>query len=120
MAGASVEGVSRLSGKLNTIATQTPSIVQTSLLAGAQPVVNAAKRDVPKLTGNLSRSLHAEATGDKEVTVGTDVEYAGYVEMGTSRMQGRPYLRPALAENQKEVVSRVQASYKKLLQSQAG
>lgn len=115
-----MEGVSRLSGKLNTIANQTPSIVQTALLAGAQPVVNAAKRDVPKLTGNLSRSIHAEATGEKEVTVGTNVEYSVYVEMGTSRMQGRPYLRPALAENQKAVVSRVQSAYKQLLQSQAG
>lgn len=30
------------------------------------------------------------------VDVGTAVEYAPYVEMGTSRMEARPFLRPAL------------------------
>jgi hypothetical protein len=30
------------------------------------------------------------------VDIGSNVEYAIYVEMGTSRMAARPYLRPAL------------------------
>ena len=29
-------------------------------------------------------------------TVGSDVEYSGYVEQGTSRAQAYPYLKPAL------------------------
>lgn len=30
--------------------------------------------------------------------VGTNVEYSVYVELGTSRMQAQPYLRPAVRE----------------------
>lgn len=37
-----------------------------------------------------------------EYIVGTDVEYAVYVEFGTSRMAAQPYMRPAV----KSVVNR--------------
>lgn len=37
-------------------------------------------------------------SGDNTITVGTDVEYAAYVELGTSRMAARPYLLPAATE----------------------
>ena len=66
-----------------------------ALLAGSQTVVNSAKRRVPKKTGTLSRSIHAEVESDG-VLVGTDVSYAKYVEQGTARMKGRAYLQPAL------------------------
>lgn len=33
------------------------------------------------------------------VVIGTNVEYAAYVEMGTSRSKPYPYLRPALKDN---------------------
>lgn len=38
-----------------------------------------------------------EWAGDDDVVyiVGTNVEYAAYVEFGTSRQQAQPYLRPA-------------------------
>jgi len=35
----------------------------------------------------------------EEVWVGTNVEYAPYVEYGTKRMKKQPYLRPAMDEN---------------------
>lgn len=34
----------------------------------------------------------------REVTVGSEVEYAAYVELGTSRTPAQPYLRPAAAD----------------------
>jgi hypothetical protein len=33
--------------------------------------------------------------GEAEYVVGTNVEYAVYVEFGTSKMEAQPYLRPA-------------------------
>lgn len=58
-----------------------------------------AKRLCPVDTGRLRASITHRLGRDSEglfVDVGTDVEYAPYVELGTSRMAARPYLRPAL------------------------
>lgn len=89
-----------------------------ALMAGANTVINSAKRRVPKKTGTLSRSIHMEPEGDIGVLVGTDVKYAKYVEWGTARMKGRPYLYPALTENQQRIQNRVQKAMRQMLASQ--
>lgn len=88
-----------------------------ALLAGSQTVVNSAKRRVPKKTGTLSRSIHAEVESDG-VLVGTDVSYAKYVEQGTARMKGRPYLQPALNENMTKIQNQVLKAMQQMLSSQ--
>ncbi len=87
-----------------------------ALLAGSQTVVNSAKRRVPKKTGTLSRSIHAEVESDG-VLVGTDVSYAKYVEQGTARMKGRPYLQPALTENTTRIQNQVAKAMQQMLAS---
>lgn len=87
-----------------------------ALLAGSQTVVNSAKRRVPKKTGTLSRSIHAEVESDG-VLVGTDVSYAKYVEQGTVRMKGRPYLQPALTENTTRIQNQVAKAMQQMLAS---
>ena len=47
-------------------------------------------------TGRLRGSI-THTTDDDAAYVGTNVEYAGYVEFGTSRMPARPYLENAVA-----------------------
>ena len=55
-----------------------------------------AKKLCPVDTGNLRNSItHVTGYGAKAVYIGTNVEYARYVEMGTSRHKEQPYLRPA-------------------------
>jgi HK97 gp10 family phage protein len=59
----------------------------------------AAKRLCPVDTGRLRSSISwAVQIGGEGIVgrVGTDVEYAPYVEFGTSRMRAQPYLRPAI------------------------
>lgn len=59
-----------------------------------------AKRRCPVDTGNLRNSItHAVESAEDAVYVGTNVEYAAYVELGTSRTQAQPYLRPAATEH---------------------
>lgn len=45
-----------------------------------------------------------EIAGDKEVTIGSDVSYAGFEEEGTSKRPPHPFLRPALEEHKAEYV----------------
>lgn len=57
-----------------------------------------AKRRCPVDTGNLRNSITHAAEGGTAY-VGTNVEYAAYVELGTARTQAQPYLRPAATEH---------------------
>lgn len=59
-----------------------------------------AKRACPVDTGNLRNSItHAVESAEDAVYIGTNVEYAPYVEMGTSRAAAQPFLRPAATEH---------------------
>ena len=60
-----------------------------------------AKELCPVDTGNLRNSItHATEDEGKTVVIGTNVEYAPHVELGTYKMKAKPYLRPAI-ENYK-------------------
>lgn len=51
-------------------------------------------------TGNLRNSVtHVVDAADRSVVVGTNVEYAPYVELGTARAKEFPFLRPAATEH---------------------
>ena len=58
-------------------------------------------------TGRLRNSItHQVDTEEGAVYVGTNVEYAAYVELGTSKSRAYPYLRPA-AENHTDEYSQI-------------
>ena len=57
-----------------------------------------AKRLCPVDTGRLRNSI-TFYTDDDTVTIGTNVEYAQFVEEGTSRQKAQPYLRPAVEDH---------------------
>ena len=71
-----------------------------------------AKRKAPVDTGRLRGSITNEvrkiAGAVLEGRVGTNVDYAKYVELGTSRQDPQPYLRPALRNNFNDIVSIIQ------------
>ena len=53
-----------------------------------------------KRTGRLRNSItHETSESEHAVYIGTNVEYAPYVELGTSRMAARPFLKPAVTEH---------------------
>lgn len=76
-----------------------------------QKVVNDAQQICPVDTGRLRNSISYKLGGGgfsfpgmgasvgHEVTVGSDVEYAAYVELGTSRTPAQPFLGPAARKN---------------------
>ena len=84
--------------------------VEQALISVGITAENNAKREITRAvydtpesksgyvrTGRLRNSLtHSVAMNEKAVYIGSAVEYAAYVELGTSRMRARPYLRPAV------------------------
>jgi HK97 gp10 family phage protein len=53
-----------------------------------------AKMRCPVDTGRLRSSILYEKTGTASCTIGTNVEYAIYQEMGTRKMPAHPFLWP--------------------------
>jgi len=75
----------------------------TSGLAKAVLVVERqAKEDCPVDTGRLRSSITSEVSG-LEGKVGTNVEYAGFVEYGTVKRPATPYLFPALEKSKSRI-----------------
>lgn len=71
----------------------------TALEAIGMQAESYAKLLCPVDTGNLRNSITHQQAGDAAEAIGTNVEYAAYVEMGTSKMKAQPYLEPALTEH---------------------
>jgi len=71
-----------------------------NLLKAALIVERDAKKNCPVKTGHLRRSItHVLSPNGKEAAVGSNVEYAKFVELGTRKMAARPFLRNALRSN---------------------
>jgi HK97 gp10 family phage protein len=78
--------------------------IRQGLIQAALLIQRSAKEEVPVDTGTLRRSItHKPHVPTRRVQIGTNVEYAPYVELGTSKMSARPFLRIALEKNRKEI-----------------
>lgn len=59
-----------------------------------------AKRACPVDTGRLRNSItHVTLPDEKAVYIGTNVEYAPYVELGTRNQKPQPFLKPAAEDH---------------------
>lgn len=58
--------------------------------------------EIDGLSTTLTALESTKPDGDATWQVGTDVEYAVYVEYGTKHMEAQPYLRPALNQTMRE------------------
>lgn len=59
-----------------------------------------AKRACPVDTGRLRNSItNIVDEGTRHVVIGTNVEYAPYVELGTRRQKPQPFLKPAAEDH---------------------
>lgn len=71
----------------------------THALSGQAPAITTYKAN--KGGGSGSYSGTAPDDGMPSVYIGTNVEYAPYVELGTYKQAAQPYLKPAAADHGK-------------------
>lgn len=84
---------------------ETAQIVAETALA----IETHAKLFVPVDTGNLRNSIQAQEESATQWVVATGVEYAEYVEFGTSRMAARPYMTPAAERERPHFMAKMRA-----------
>lgn len=68
-----------------------------------------AKQACPVDTGRLRASIQYAKTGEAACQVGTNVEYAVYVEMGTYKMAARPFLSPAFLASSRTLMEELKS-----------
>lgn len=88
-----------------------PDAIEVALEAIGLTAEGYAKDECPVDTGRLQNSITHEVEGDA-VFIGTNVEYAPYVELGTSRMAARPFLAPAAKNHGEEYKELFEAAMK--------
>lgn len=88
------------------IAHDNSAAVMAAITAGAkiafeeigQSAERYAKEICPVDTGRLRNSI-SHAVDDRSVSVGTNVEYAPYVELGARGRTPQPFIRPSIEDN---------------------
>lgn len=71
-----------------------------------------AKALCPVDTGRLRNSI-THQTDETSTMVGTNVEYAPYVELGTSRKAARPYIAPSIQNHMGEYRTIIESELRK-------
>lgn len=75
--------------------------IQRGLNACGKEAEGYAKMLCPVASGTLHNSI-THTMDDSTAYIGTNVEYAAYVEMGTSKSRAKPYLQPAVQDHKEE------------------
>lgn len=96
---ARVEGLDSWMRYVDSISEKVEQDVERHVAQTGYKVEANAKRLVPVDTGHLRRSIQTELEKvlkkSYTATIGTNVEYAQFVEFGTRRTQPKPYLIPS-------------------------
>lgn len=98
-----VEGQDEVRRLIEKAAKLYPEEAKKGVTLACIKVEKSAKQNAPVDTGRLKASITHKVDGLMGV-VGSDVEYAPYIELGTQRMKAQPYLRPALYDNKSNII----------------
>ena len=102
MATVTIKGLSSLEAKLKKLEPLTRDAMATGVAKAGLLVEGAAKRIVPVDTSALRNSIYTNefSSGNSaSAMIVAPLDYAMYVELGTSRQQAQPYLQPSLQKN---------------------
>jgi len=98
----------------NTVLENLADVKVRALMKCGAIVENYAKQDAPVDTGRLRNSIHHEMENDDTVDIGTDVEYAIFQELGTSRgVKEKRYLTNAVRNHISEYQNIIESEFRK-------
>ena len=112
-----IVGFRELEDKLSRLDEKLKCALEEALEEIAEKIRDDAKSFAPVDTGALRKSIRVEKKGELQFSVvagdggvinprtGREVDYAGFVEFGTSRMSPQPYMQPALEKNRDEILN---------------
>lgn len=117
--GVKIHGMGSLTKKLDRLDPLTVNALRNGVYKAGLKVESDAKQVVPVDSGALKGSIGTSSKdGGMTVAIGTNLEYAPYVELGTSKMRAQPYLQPSLQKNksnaQKLVTTEIRNAYRGL------
>jgi len=92
-----VKGIERFQEAMRRFDSAVQKHVHRQLASWAAEVKALAKQLVPVRTGHLRSSIYAKIS-EWVAEIGAEATYALFVELGTRRMQARPYLYPAIKQ----------------------
>lgn len=87
--------------------------VDTGRLRGSITYATAAQHSSGQSPAEGSDYTTHGKPDDDDVVIGTNVEYAPYIEFGTAKMGARPYLRPAIHDHLDEYKQMIETCLKK-------
>ena len=71
----------------------------TWAIAGEAPNTSTYSANSGGASGSYSGQAQADKGGPRHVYIGSNVEYAPYQELGTTKMKAQPFLAPAIEQN---------------------
>ena len=113
---ATITGLNDLLKNFQNIKEAVPVAVASAMGVVTQEIAQEAQQNhyFQNQTGNLEASIQAlpviEKNGEIIGQVKAGMEYAQYVEFGTSKISAKPFLTPAIESNQKNVIDTVVAA----------
>lgn len=96
---ADIQGTDRLQAQLTAL----QGLGKVFPRPAAEIVAKRASQIAPRDTGFMAEHITVEEDGEK-VFVVSQAPYSVHVEFGTSKMAAQPFMRPALAETERDVL----------------
>jgi HK97 gp10 family phage protein len=91
-----VKGTDEAQRALEEIVAGLDEISEETLQQVGRSTLDLVRSRTPIRTGRLISNHMMQVTGPKSLRMWNDVEYASYVEFGTSKMLPQPHWRPAI------------------------
>ena len=92
--------------KLNALLAKVPGNKQKAVRSAAYYILGESQKSnaYKNRTGKLRGSGSVDESYGSFVNVQYTAEYAGFVEMGTSKMGSRPFLKPAVEKGESRLI----------------